>query len=209
MTERWIDDAVEDGREEKARLEALAAQAEIDRANFKAEDVSDEALATYLRRFEAPVLQVVAELQRRNYAVEASRPGMIFDSSTWRAARINLTDYSRGQALGRQGDENHIFGRCWKISSPNEGLLGDVRIYLKARRDVTHFAGADFLESSPFSNKASKEPGVLRHLIMPIPHINATLEGTEFGLAMAEHLRGVVGSWISNAQIPHELRNQR
>jgi hypothetical protein len=212
MIERWIEDAEEEGRQEKAILTVLKAQgiANMEMAHFTAEDVSDEALAAYLERFEVPVLRVVGELQRKNYAVKDSTPGMILDSLAWRNRSLNLTDYSRGQSLGAEGDEAHVFGRCWEIVSPNGGFLGDVRIYLKATGDVTHFAGADYLGTSEFFGRAIRQTGALRTLIRHVPHLEAPLElGTEGGDFVAHVLRVNVSNWIKNAQIPDALRNRQ
>jgi hypothetical protein len=212
MIERWIEDAEEEGRQEKARLTVLEAQriADMDMDHFEAEDVSDEALATYLERFEAPVLRVVGELQRKKYAVEDSTPGMILDSLALRDGSLNLTGYSRGQSLGAEGDENHVFGRCWRIISPIEGFLGDIRIYLKATRGETHFAGADYLGTSEFFGRAIRQTGVLRPLLRHVPHSEAPLElGTQGGDFVAHVLRVNVSNWIKNAQIPGALRNRQ
>ncbi len=149
---QWIIDAQQDGLAEAERIQALRLQAEADKARFDSESVTPLDLEKHIARFEAPVADVVRDLEKaRGFIIERSSPGLLYDSETDKRRispnRYSLTNKQNVLAglTNYDVEQHHVFGKEWVIRQDgSRDVLGVVRIYPTVA-PRTHFGGVDYV----------------------------------------------------------------
>lgn len=149
---QWILDAQQVGLAEAERIQALRLQREADKAHFDAEPVTPQDLEKHIARFEAPVLDVIKDLEKAGgFTIERSKPGFLYDSDAKRE-RINPQRYSLANSqtvlaglTNYDVAEHVVFGKEWVIKQDgSRDVLGVVRIYPTVA-PRTHFGGVDYV----------------------------------------------------------------
>jgi hypothetical protein len=184
----WIKEAEDTGR-------AQAAEEAAREAAFKAEPVSQERVAAFLREHEEPVLPLVEDLRKAGYKVKRTGPGWTHHSyrgepgseeelsgftltRTVESPGWGMTDYSKW--------ERQVFAIEFEVSKDrsdrNNPLLGTISLYPTLVNGQSHYAGVQYRATG-----AKEYP--------PKPH------GVDDPDVTAG-LRQAVQGWIAKAQTP-------